>query len=101
MAGVSRFIITENGQPPGVTRAHGTFSYDISGIGVTRTQGVLATISEVAVGPTGQFDRPFRGSATMEVLNISPQDNGSVLLWMQVNWGSDLNLRVELIRVND
>lgn len=100
-AGVTRFIITENGQPPGVTRGHGTFTYDISGIGVTRTKGVLATISEVALGPTGQFDRPFRGSATMKVLNISPQDNGSVLLWVQVNWPSDLNLRIQLIRVDD
>ena len=100
-AGVTRFVITENGQPAGVTRAHGTFRYDISGIGVTRTKAVLATISEVGIGPTGQFDNPFRGSATMKVLNISPQDNGSVLLWVQVNWPSDLNLRVQLVRVDD
>ena len=100
-AGVTRFLVTENGQPTGVTRAHGTFTYDISGIGVNRTKGVLATISEVAVGPSGQFDQPFRGSATMDVLNISPQDNGNVLLWVQVNWFSDLNLRLQLIRVDD
>jgi hypothetical protein len=100
-AGVTRFIITENGQSTGVTRGHGTFTYDISGIGVNRTKGVLATISEVGVGPSGQFDQPFRGSATMDVLNISPQDNGGVLLWVQVNWPSDLNLRLQLIRVDD
>src|SRR5512143_160077 len=101
MAGVTRFLITQSGQPNGVTRGHGTFTYDISGIGVDRTKGVLATISEVAMGPTGQFDLPFRGAATMSVLNISPQDNGNVLLWVQVNWNADLNLRLQLIRVDD
>ena len=101
MAGVTRFTVTENGQPSGVIRGHGTFTFDISGIGVNRTKGVLATISEVGVGPSGQFDQPFRGSATMSVLNISSQDNGNVLLWVQVNWPSDLNLRLQLIRVDD
>jgi hypothetical protein len=101
MAGVTRFLITQSGQPFGVTRGHGTFTYDISGIGVNRTKGVLATISEVAVGPAGQFDLPFRGAATMSVLDISPQDNGNVLLWVQVNWPSDLNLRIQLIRIDD
>ena len=101
MAGVTRFIITEDGQPSGVVRGHGTFTFDIRGIGVDRTKGVLATISEVAVGPTGAFDLPFRGSATMDVLNISPQDNGNVLLWVQVNWPSDLNLRLQLVRIDD
>src|SRR3954454_5212056 len=100
-AGGTRFLITQGGQPSGVTRGHGTFTYDISGIGVTRTKGVLATISEVTQGPTGQFDQPFRGSATMKVLNISPQDNGNVLLWVEVNWNSDLNLRIQLVRVDD
>ena len=100
-AGVTRFIVTQNGQPSGVTRGHGTFTFDVSGIGVNRTKGVLATVSEVAQGPTGQFDRPFRGSATMRVLNVSPQDNGNVLLWVQVNWNSDLNLRLQLVRVDD
>ena len=101
MAGVTRFTVTQNGQPNGVVRGHGTFTFDVSGVGVNRTKGVLATISEVAVGPSGQFDLPSRGSATMTVLNISPQDNGSVLLWIQVNWSSDLNLRLQLIRVDD
>ena len=101
MAGVTRFVITQNNQPNGVIRGHGTFAFDVSGLGVNRTKGVLATISEVAVGPSGQFDLPFRGSATMSVLNISPQDNGSVLLWIQVNWNADLNLRLQLIRIDD
>jgi len=101
MAGVTRFTVTQNGQPSGVIRGHGTFAFNVTGIGVTRTKGVLATLTEVAVGPTGQFDLPFRGSATMEVLNISPQDNGSVLLWIQVNWSTDLNLRLQLVRIDD
>jgi hypothetical protein len=100
-SGVTRFLITQNGQPSGVTRGHGTFTYDVSGIGVNRTKCVLANISEVGQGPTGQFDQPFRGSATMSVLNVSPQDNGNVLLWVQVNWNSDLNLRLQLIRIDD
>ena len=99
--GVTRFIVTQNGQPSGVTRGHGTFTFDVSGVAVDRTKGVLATISEVAQGPTGQFDLPFRGSATMSVLNVSPQDNGDVQLWVQVNWNSDLNLRLQLIRIDD
>jgi hypothetical protein len=101
MAGVTRFTVTQNGQPSGVIRGHGTFTFNVTGIGVTRTKGVLATISEVTVGPTGQFDQPFRGSASMEVLNISPQDDGSVQLWIQVNWSADLNLRLQLVRIDD
>jgi hypothetical protein len=101
MAGVTRLLITEDGQPFGVVRAHGTFTFDVRNVVADRTKGVLATISEVGVGPTGVFDQPFRGSATMDVLNISPQDNGNVLLWIQVNWPSDLNLRLQLIRVDD
>jgi hypothetical protein len=101
MAGVTRFTVTETGQPNGVITGHGTFTFDVSGIGVNRTKGVLATISEVGVGPSGQFDQPFRGSATMSVLNISPQDNGNVLLWLEVNWPSDVNVRLQLIRIDD
>jgi hypothetical protein len=82
-------------------RGHGAFAFNVTGIGVTRTKGVLATISEVAQGPTGQFDRPFRGAASMEVLNISPQDDGSVQLWIQVNWSTDLNMRLQLVRIGD
>src|SRR5688572_21322917 len=101
MAGVTRFLVTESGHPNGVITGHGTFRFNVSGIGVNRTKGVLGTISEVAVGPSGQFDQPVRGDATMSVLNISPQDNGSVQLWIQVNWSADLNLRLQLIRVDD
>jgi hypothetical protein len=101
MAGVTRFILTENGQPNGVTRGHGTFRFNVSGIGVDRTRGVLASISEVAAGPSGQFDQPVQGDATMSVLNMSPQDSGNVQLWVQVNFPSDLNLRIQLIRVDD
>jgi len=101
MAGVTRFLVTEDGQPIGVVTGHGTFTFNVRGIGVDRTKGVLATISEVAVGPSGAFDQPFRGDATMDVLNISPQDNGDVLLWVQVNFASDLNLRIQLARIDD
>jgi hypothetical protein len=101
VTGVTRFLITEDGQPFGVVRGHGTFTFDVRGIRVDRTKGVLATISEVGVGPSGALDRPFRGSATMDVLNISPQDNGNVLLWVQVNWNTDLNLRLQLVRIDD
>src|SRR4051812_24142362 len=44
MAGVTRFVLTQDGQPNGVTRGHGTFRFNVSGIGVNRTKGVLATI---------------------------------------------------------
>jgi hypothetical protein len=69
MAGVTRFVLTQDGQPNGVTRGHGTFRFNVSGIGVNRTKGVLATISEVEMGPSGQFDQPIQGDATMSVLN--------------------------------
>jgi hypothetical protein len=37
----------------------------------------------------------------MAVRNIAPQDDGTVLCWIQIELGSPLNYRVQLLVGND
>lgn len=43
---------------------------------------------------------PFLGLATMQVLNIAPQADGTAQIIGQINWNSPLNVRLNLIIVN-
>jgi hypothetical protein len=68
---------------------------------VSRGSGVFATICELSQ-PSGEpLDFPFIGAARMAVHNIAPQDDGSVLCWVQIEWGAALNYRVQLLVSND
>ena len=76
-------------------RGNGDFlHFRVTGLGVNRHSVVLASICEIAAAPGQPPDFPFVGSATMEVHNIAPQDDGSADVVVAVRWGSPLNFRL-------
>jgi hypothetical protein len=82
-------------------RGHGNFIQPVNIAGVNRHSAVFATICELSQPPGEPLDFPFIGGASMAIMNIAPQDNGTVLLWVSVNWDSDLNIRIQLLVCND
>jgi hypothetical protein len=63
---VTTFLVTGDNQPTGVVRGHGSFILNVNNLpDVDRTTNYTATITEVAVGPTGVYDLPFIGAASM------------------------------------
>ena len=40
---------------------------------------------------------PFVAGATMKVYNVAPQDSGVVVVRGEVDWNTDLNVRVSVI----
>lgn len=86
-----------------VFRGHGAFRLNVSGFDgkINRHSKLVASICEVTAAPGGPLDYPFMGSAGMEIRNIVPYDNGTVDFWVEVNWGSDLNLRMTIYESND
>lgn len=101
MAGVTRFVITEDGQPSGVTRGHGDFVYHVRLPGINRHSCILGTITETTAAPGEPIDFPFIGAADMAILNIAPRDDGIVDVWVHIDWDSDLNTKVQLVRIDD
>ncbi len=84
-------------------RFHGEWLWHINfGVGnVDRHSCVVAHICEIAQ-PTGEaLDYPFVGAARMTVRNIAPRDDGIVDLWLSVEWGSDLNVKLGFLVSND
>jgi hypothetical protein len=62
---------------------------------VNRHSVVLANICEVSQ-PEGQaLDFPVLGDATMTIHNIVPHDDGTVLVRLEVNWPSPVDVRVQ------
>ena len=61
---------------------------------VNRHSRVVCSICEISQPPGEALDYPFIGAASMSILNVAPDDNGVVSVWISVNWGSDLNWRV-------
>jgi hypothetical protein len=59
---------------------------------ITRTSLVLASATELSFDASGE--RPFIGAASVEVLNIAPQDNGTALCRVNILWDHDLNVRI-------
>jgi len=77
-------------------RAHGEF-VQVANFGtqyVNAGSTVLANICEMGEPPNVY---PFIGGARMQVCNIAPKDDGTVALWLKVDWGSDLDLRVRFV----
>jgi hypothetical protein len=101
MATVTRFVITEDGQPNGVTRGHGSFIYHVRLPGIDRHSCIWGSITEITQPPGEPLDFPFIGDASMVIMNVAPKDDGVVDVWCQVNWDSDLNFKVQLVRVDD
>jgi hypothetical protein len=69
--------------------------------GVDRHSTVLASVCELAAAPGHPFDFPFIGSASMEVRNIAPRDDGIVSLWIHIDWPRPLHIRLNLLISND
>jgi hypothetical protein len=76
----------------------GTGAFDLTfpfGRGrINRHSRVVASICEIAQPPGEELDYPFIGGASMRVLNIAPQDDGNVVLRIEIDWDSGLNWRV-------
>ena len=62
---------------------------------INNNSTVLEAISEYSPYP---WDR-FIGSASMQIYNIAPY-NGGVEALVFVNWGSDLNVRLDVLTTN-
>jgi hypothetical protein len=61
---------------------------------INRHSRVVASMTEIAQPPGEALDYPFIGAATMRVHNIAPQDNGNVLVRIEIDWPNSLNWRM-------
>jgi hypothetical protein len=77
---------------------HGQGSFTVAfpfGTGlVNRHSRVVCSICEIAQPPGEALDFPFIGAASMQILNVAPDDTGTVNVWMNINHDGDLNWRV-------
>jgi hypothetical protein len=76
----------------GIWRGHGDVILRLTASTVRADSLVFASASEFNTG----FDRRFIGAARVQVLNVAPQD-GMVLVWLSVQWSSDLNIAISLV----
>ena len=67
---------------------------DLTGVVNSRSR-VFVSISEVGVFG-GQW-KPFMGSASMEVHNVVPHDDGIVIVRGFIGWDSDINVRLSVL----
>ena len=71
--------------------AHGRQVRRITGVpGVNRSRKVVASITEL---DAATLDTPFIGAASMSVLNIAPQDDGTIHILIFIDWPNDLHYR--------
>ncbi len=78
--------------------ANGTQAWNIffgSPVQVFGNSQVSVTITEVDRNGT-----PFLGAATMQVYNVIPQDDGTITVKFNVDWGSPLQILLNFIIVN-
>ena len=61
---------------------------------INRHSRVVCSICEIAQPPGEPLDYPFIGAASLQTLNVAPDDTGTVWVWIAVYWDSDLNSRV-------
>jgi hypothetical protein len=75
---------------------HGTFdlAFPFGTAVVNRHSKVVTSVCEVAAPPGGPLDFPFIGSASIQTLNVAPEDDGAVHVRLAVNWSSNLNFRL-------
>lgn len=82
----------------GPVRGRGVKDHVIPLPGTTRHSTVFASITELGnIDGTGVL-KPFQGAASMQVLNIVPQDDGNVRVRVQIHWDSDLWYKVFIAR---
>jgi hypothetical protein len=78
-----------------IVRAHRIFQTEVRVSGANRHSTAVAALTEVA--PDSGGDVPFVAGATMKVYNVAPQDSGVVVVRGEVDWDTDLNVRVSVI----
>jgi hypothetical protein len=71
-----------------------TKRFDFPGV-VRHDSQVMVSITEL-----DSNDMPFSGAARLVVYNVSPADNGSVVVKGDVVWDSDLRIRLNFVIVN-
>jgi hypothetical protein len=93
---------TEPGVKPPATnngyclyRIHGWYHLYCNWGAINNNSTVLEGISEYYLVPTDRFI----GSASMQIFNIAPY-NGGVEALVYVNWGSDLDVRLDVLTTN-
>lgn len=78
-------------------RIHGWYYLYCNWSAIHNNSTVLEAISEYSPYP---WDR-FIGAASMQIFNISPYSyGGGVKSLVYVNWGSDLNVRLDVLTTN-
>jgi hypothetical protein len=80
-----------------VIRAHRIFTRRFNIAGVSRFSTIFVTLTEVAQGDNGVLDIPFIGNATMKLYNVAPRDGGQVDVRGEIDWDSDLNIKVSFV----
>ncbi|ARW08219.1 hypothetical protein S101359_03240 [Bacillus atrophaeus] len=63
------------------------------GCGVNSNSGVFVSITEVDGN-----NKPFQGAASMEVFNVVPHDDGTVIVRGRIWWDSDIRVRLSVFR---
>ncbi|MGQ8815316.1 hypothetical protein [Bacillus sp. NA_165.1] len=74
---------------------HGLFERTLNLPGVNSTSIVVASITEVAI-IDGQV-KPKMGSASMQIYNVVPYDDGTIGIRGNIDWPNDLNYRISVI----
>jgi hypothetical protein len=80
------------------TTQHGLFKLDMGfppSLGIHPQSQIVASMTEL-----NSRGLPFLGHATMQVLNIAPQENGTVQLLGHVDWTRPLPVRVNFVVFN-
>lgn len=67
---------------------------DLSGVVNSRSR-VFISISEIGVFG-GQW-KPFMGLASMEIHNVVPHDDGTVIVRGHIGWDRDINVRLSVL----
>lgn len=79
-------------------RAHGSQAWNFGfpdPVQVLANSQVSVTITEIDNNGT-----PFLGAATMQILNVVPQDDGTITVKFNVDWSEQLNILFNFIIVN-
>ncbi|MGA4843716.1 hypothetical protein [Streptomyces sp. G45] len=76
-------------------RGRGSFVQPINSPVSFKTSSIVASITEV----DGNGD-PFVGAARMTVHNVAARD-GQYVIWVNIEWGDDLNYRLTVLVSND
>jgi hypothetical protein len=80
-----------------VAQGHGKVLLNIQRPNIQPLSKVFASVCEFK--EVNKALTPFVGDARMYICNIAPAE-GSVQVWVNVDWGSDLNLFINLLVVN-